>query len=108
MPNELMSYLTDRHPARSQEWNAIVQAVTPLIDRHVEHHLESVSSRYPELDLTIAASGMKWQLIHGCVEVAYSDLYPPTLFLKLTNYYLEGYYPCGWEGDFPNGLLVVF
>src|SRR3954465_6246478 len=98
-----MSYLAINRPSRSQEWNGIVTSVSPLIRRHVDLQISQVSVLYPRLDFSVAASGVRWQLIHACIEVAYSDLMPTGFFFALANYYLHGHYPCGWDGDYPDG-----
>jgi hypothetical protein len=51
---------------------------------------------------------VKWDLRAACMELEYADLVPPRYFAERARWYLAGHFPCGWEGDFPEGCLIVY
>lgn len=51
---------------------------------------------------------IKLDVLGACMENEYADLIPPKLFKDRIDWYLAGHFPCGWEGDFPEGSLIVF
>jgi hypothetical protein len=46
--------------------------------------------------------------VHLIVEDAYADLEPPTFYRDLFDVYARGRFPCGWEGAFPAGRVLVW
>lgn len=38
----------------------------------------------------------------------YANGYFSPLWNEIMNIYLDGGFPCGWEGEYPQGQLVVF
>jgi hypothetical protein len=35
-------------------------------------------------------------------------VYPPGFFASNAYWYIKGHFPCGWEGEFPKGTLVIY
>jgi hypothetical protein len=47
-------------------------------------------------------STVRWDMLHFCMECEYSDVFPPGFYASLMYWYVNGYFPCGWEGgEFP-------
>ncbi len=49
-----------------------------------------------------------WDVGHLLIEVELSDVYPPGFYMELGAWYVEGRFPCGWEGTPPEGRLVIY
>jgi hypothetical protein len=49
-----------------------------------------------------------WDILHVCMEAEYADVYPPGFFASQAFWYVQGHFPCGWEGEFPAGRLVLY
>lgn len=43
------------------------------------------------------------------LESEHSDIVPPGFYTNvILDCYLKGHFPCGWEGEFPAGRLIVY
>ena len=91
---------------RLQLWNDTVDDVkniiVPLVDRKTaaairEHAL-------PE----IFKIRVRNDIIGACMEAEYADVCPPGFFTSIAHWYVNGHFPCGWWGAFPQGKLVVY
>ena len=52
---------------------------------------------------------VSWDVLAAVMEHAYRDCSGrPTLFLQLLQVYRAGHFPCGWSGDWPDGMLLVW
>jgi hypothetical protein len=49
-----------------------------------------------------------WDILHVCMESEFADSYPPGFYASQAYWYFKGHFPCGWEGDFPIGQIVVY
>ena len=47
----------------------------------------------------------RWQLLHACYEIQYRHLYTVYWHNELAEWYFRGHFPCGWEGDWPEGAM---
>ena len=47
-------------------------------------------------------------LCNALMELEYADIVPPKYFAERAEWYLAGHFLCGWDGDFPEGQLIVF
>jgi hypothetical protein len=104
--NQYRVCIARRSRERLQLWNDTVDEVKkisrPLVDRKIatvvrEHAL-------PE----IFKICVNWDITGFCMEAEYADLCPPGLFTNLGHWYLNGHFPCGWWGVFPQGKLVIY
>ena len=53
-------------------------------------------------------SAVQWDILHVCMEAEYADVYPPGFYASQAYWYVKGHFPCGWQGEFPNGKLIVY
>jgi hypothetical protein len=104
--NQYRECIARRSRERLQLWNDTVREVNeisrPLVDRKIatvvrEHAL-------PE----IFKICVNWDIGSFCMEAEYADLCPPGFFTNLGHWYLNGHFPCGWSGVFPQGKLVIY
>ncbi|QDT65182.1 hypothetical protein [Calycomorphotria hydatis] len=105
--NALTNFLHENHNARYQEWNTIVGDITPCVEKLLGE----------KVDLTkiVKKGGRKKFFVEirlmiegACIEAEYSDLVPPGFYTDLAEWYLKGHFPCGWEGEYPEGRLIVY
>ncbi len=104
--NRYREQLLAKNRARFKTWNTVVKSVRPaaiaLAERKIAapmaaHHLPPVF-----------AHTVKWDMVHFAVESEFADVQPPGYFASQAYWYLKGHFPCGWDGAFPEGRLVVF
>ena len=51
---------------------------------------------------------MQWDILGACIEMEYADLCPPGFYTNLASWYVKEHFPCGWQGVFPQGMLIVY
>lgn len=103
---EATNQFCERSPVRFKEWNRITEKVkattVPLVRRKIkpvvdEHGLPK------EFEDTV-----QWDVLGVCMEAEYADVHQPGWYLSQTYWYIKGHFPCGWQGDFPNGTLIIY
>ncbi|WP_409310354.1 hypothetical protein [Pectobacterium sp. B1J-3] len=103
--NDMSGYLSIKYPSALQEWNSLaIDAKTFWRDE--------LSKRIPDLDgfdNVLLLQCIEWDIIHYLIEDAYKDKIKKSLFFdSLICIYESGHIPCGWDGNWPNGNLVVY
>ena len=56
----------------------------------------------------VLESPTNWTILHMTMEYEYMDVNPLGFFSEVGGWYLRGHFPCGWEGSFPEGRLIVY
>lgn len=88
------------------KWNPLVTRVKkktdPLVLRKVL--ASACCPKLPEPVLAMIRSDVRLIIM----ELEYADIVPPRFFAQRAKWYLAGHFPCGWEGDFPQGRLIVY
>lgn len=82
------------------EWNKVVTAV----EQRVVQLAKEKARSFPGGP---AADDIAWDLLGTCCEIHFRDIVPPGFFTLLSRCYLQGFLPFGWNGNFPNGCLLV-
>ena len=103
--------LTERlyydHPKRYHRvWNSLVLAINPIWRPLCEARMRPIQIANKLSEEFVHA--VDWDIVGACMEIEYADLIPPRYFKDRLDWYLAGHFPCGWEGDFPEGRLIVF
>jgi hypothetical protein len=93
-------------PVRYQEWGAIATRVRSATDDLIQRKVRNFVNERKLPEEIVPHIG--WDISHLLMESEYADLCKPAFFSVLGFYYVRGHFPCGWEGDFPNGRLVVY
>jgi hypothetical protein len=60
-----------------------------------------------QLDKTFEDT-VQWDILSVAIEAEYADVYPPGFFASQAYWYVHGHFPCGWQGDFPDGTLMIY
>ena len=104
--NRYRERLVERSKERFDHWNEIAvdlkKTTVPFVRRKVEPVVR-------EHNLPKAVeNAAQWDILGVCMEAEYADVYPPGFYAAQSYWYVSGHFPCGWEGDFPNGTRVIF
>jgi hypothetical protein len=90
-------------------------AVKPALDRHHLWPGDSYARRFAEedsfLDTSIAMSDYVIEFVRLLfIEIYAGDIAAPqcTYFRDQLGWFLAGFFPCGWEGEWPHGRMRVF
>jgi len=104
--NQYREKLVSISRERFELWNSVVRelkAVTmPLVTSKIEH-VQTVH-QLPK----VFADTVNWDILHACAEAEYADVYPPGFFASQAYWYVHGHFPCGWQGNFPEGKLIIY
>lgn len=104
--NQYRERLVERSKERFRKWNEIVieikKATQPFVQRKIAavvqmHHLPPVF-----------VHSVQWDILHLCMESEYADVYPPGFYASHAYWYTKGHFPCGWNGKFPDGKLIIY
>jgi hypothetical protein len=91
---------------RFREWNTIVRelkkSTVPLVQRKTKSVVDA--NGLPQGFI----NAVQWDVLHVCMEAEYAEVFPPGFFAAQSYWYSQGHFPCGWEGDFPQGRPVIF
>ncbi len=91
---------------RFHEWKQVMdevkRATVPLVERKVAAVRQA--NRLPlEFENCV-----QWDILHYCMEHEYCDILPPGTYRGLAYWYLKGRFPCGWDGQPPDGRMIVY
>jgi hypothetical protein len=88
-----------------QTWN---QVVRPLRDRVKQIVDTPVATYLQERGLPAKVLySVQWDLLHAALEAHYSTVVPQGIYSYMFEVYMGGFFPCGWEGAWPDGRLLV-
>jgi hypothetical protein len=88
-----------------QTWNA---AVIPLRDRVKEVVGAPVAAYLAKHDLSPKVlNSVQWDVLHAAMEAHYSHVASPGAYTKMLALYRQGHFPCGWVGEWPEGVMLV-
>lgn len=93
-------------PERFRGWNdaalEVRSHVLPMVTRKLAPILRGINPP------AAFERSVRWDMIHVCMEAEFADVYPPGFFASQAYWYVSGHFPCGWEGEFPEGRLVLY
>lgn len=104
--NQLRSRIGEAAPERLQQWNPIVERMKAVSMPLVRTKVAQVVSEHalPK----VFEDTVQWDVLHLLMEAEYSDIVAPSFYAAQAFWYVNGRFPCGWAGAFPNGRLVIF
>jgi len=104
--NQYRTRLLERDKLRFRDWNLLVREIkgntVPLVLNKTKKVVDANQLPKGFIDT------VQWDILNLCMEAEYADIFPPGFFASQAFWYIKGHFPCGWEGNFPNGKLVVF
>ena len=98
--------MDERSPERLRKWNEIVNGLKKTLIPFVQGKIEPVvwEHRLPKAFEHV----VQWDILHACMETEYADVYPTGFYANLASWYIKGHFPCGWQGVFPQGILIIY
>lgn len=104
--NQYCERLAERSKDRFNQWNDIVNEIKKTTEPFAHRKIEAVMK---EFDLPkVFEDTVRWDVLHVCMEAEYADIYPPGFYAGQAYWYVKGHFPCGWDGSFPSGKLIIF
>ncbi len=81
--------------------------MNPIWDIAYEQALETLSKsiNYQLEEGISIADAVAYDIAAAAVELATDS---PDFFTNLIEWYRLGHWPCGWEGEYPKGKLIVY
>jgi hypothetical protein len=106
MANAYSRRLQERSKERWLKWNDTVDALKETLIPFVRGKSEPVVREY-KLPKAFEDS-IQWDLLHACMETEHADVCPTGFYANLASWYIKGHFPCGWQGVFPQGMLIIY
>lgn len=104
--NHYCERIAERSQERFSQWNEIAESLRPITEPLVRRKIEHVVREH---DLPqVFEDTVQWDIHHVCMESEYADVYQPGFYASQAYWYVKGHFPCGWEGEFPSGTLIIF
>ncbi len=104
--NRYREKLASRSMDRFQQWNVIAEELkvltVPLVVRKIERVV--TDNGLPK----VFEDTVQWDILGVAMEAEYADVYPPGFYASQAYWYVKGHFPCGWQGDFPDGKLIIY
>ncbi|MDO7907607.1 hypothetical protein Q5741_14450 [Paenibacillus sp. JX-17] len=105
--NTLTSFLHKRYVSQYNEWNTLAKEVKAFMDQEVESKIRQASETYQLGPVWL--DGVRWDVLNVIMELSYASLrHTPVFFARLLEVYEMGHLPCGWQGEWPEGKLIVY
>lgn len=107
-------FATDDSGVNFVDWQSLLEAFTPAwpeMPRKIEKEILLVLDRitqneYPHVRSEVLINNMQGDISRLLHCYAYGEV--PQLWKEVQQVYLNGAIPCGWEGPYPEGRMVVF
>jgi len=104
--NQYSEQVFRRSKERFNQWNTIVDEMKtftePLVMRKILPVIQ-INKLPKSFEDTV-----KWDILHLAMECEYADIYPPGFYASQAYWYMQGHFPCGWRGRFPDGTLIIY
>jgi hypothetical protein len=104
--NQLRERLLERNIERYRQWNEVVdelkQYTVPFVRRKLRE-VHEVAHLPKDFEDTV-----QWDILGVCIEAEYADVFSPAFYASQAYWYIEGRFPCGWQGKFPEGKLILY
>lgn len=95
------------NPERYSQWNAVKEWLRPIGYNLATEKVKPILERDDLPDIVLECA--KTDMFCFLVEAEFQDVIPKGgLYRALSFYYSRGHFPCGWEGDFPGGKLIIY
>lgn len=107
-------FSTDDSGVNCADWQSLLEAFTPPwpeMPRKIQKEVLCVLDRitrdqYPNVRSEVLINNMQGDISRLLHCYAYGEL--PQLWKVVQQVYLDGAIPCGWEGRYPEGRMVIF
>ena len=100
LPWEIYNALWNVHADLARE------TFPPEIDRLMQEAL--LEGRIPQELYEKRNYGVYWDIVHYVIECEFAEFIVPGIYAEKADLYLRGFFPCGWDGEYPEGRHIVF
>jgi hypothetical protein len=104
--NDLTLHLNQECKTEFQKWNEITREVKTQLDQSAWPTMRQFLADNALPDVIAVYS--TWDTLSAVMTDKFKSYSPPTFFLDLLPVFEKGHFPCGWQGEWPEGDLVVF
>ncbi|KTS28522.1 hypothetical protein [Pantoea stewartii] len=103
--NEITGYLAKKYTKEYQEWNSLVREAKDIISKEIIPLMKTING----IEENVILDNVKWDLVNFLMEDYYKEYLKGDLFFaSLIEVYEDGHIPCGLEGKWPSGKLVIY
>ena len=91
--------------SEQEEWDFIAEEGRGFINNNVIPMIPEIDG----INRDALINDISWNLLHFIIENHYKRkrIIRTSFFSELFEFYRLGRLPCGWDGDFPNGRLII-
>lgn len=103
--NKMAEYLYENFQREYQNWKPLAKKIREVLENEIVPHMPI------EFTLNkVIIDSVKWDIMHYLVECFYKEKLKNKdfLFNSLIDIYERGHIPCGWEGEWPQGKLIIY
>jgi hypothetical protein len=105
--NILTEFLHNKHMNDYRNWNKVTDEAKAFLENSIKPKIIKFKDEN-NLD-KIFVDCVMWDLLGAIMEFYYRKCKDrPEFFGELLKIYENGNFPCGWEGKYPNGKLIVY
>lgn len=101
--NQYRVRLSESSKSRFNQWNDVLGEVNRCLGARFDSALAAGVECHPVLQPILPTVRLDFVLLS--MEAEYSDVYQPSFYSGLAYWYMNGYLPCSWDGDFPSGRI---
>ena len=89
-------------------WNIFAMHSKPRLAEIAEQHI--MPRLGPDANSRLVIDRINWIIVGATIERCYAivGVIEPMWATRWCQLVVDGYFPCGWEGEFPRGRLIVF
>lgn len=102
LASAVLEHYGEEHYPLDDVGDVVWALVAPVVERQIE------AAGIPPHLLEIVRVHTTSDVVLACLECEFRSIASIGLFASLANWYLQGHFPCGWQGKYPKGKLVVF
>ena len=100
--NEIIGYLIDKMDCHYASLTPLFARLNNSLDVLMDKQLHNIPQATPDFD----PADVRALILHACLEIRYPAV-SSNFAVECCNWLLSGKIPIGWDGEFPNGNLVV-
>lgn len=105
--NALTVFLHDKHRDQYLNWNHLAKEARGFLEEEIVPKIELYKEKN-NLD-NVFIDSVKWDVLNAIMEKSYKKhRNSPVFFSELLTVYESGNFPCGWDGEWPKGKLVIY
>jgi hypothetical protein len=104
--NRYRSQLLRFSKPRFVQWNEVVVSLKRYTEPFVQRKMHEAIHSFAVPGAI--ESAVQWDVLHVAAEAEFADVCPPGFYASQAYWYVKGHFPCGWQGAFPEGKVLLF